>query len=103
MLASLQQAGRVGSSLHDALKDDDFVVVSAGRQRAQRFDIRGHVLQVMSPPHWTGQVGPTLQDTAGDMKSCDPQSGVRENTGLNEQRAGECLTSLKVPLALKSL
>lgn len=50
----------VASSLHDTLEDDDLVVVRAGGQRAQGLDVRGHVLQVMSPPHWSGQVGPAL-------------------------------------------
>lgn len=56
----------VESSLHDALEDDDLVVVHAGGQRAQGLDVRGHVLQVMSPPHWIGEVGPALQHTAGN-------------------------------------
>lgn len=46
--------------LHDALKDDDLVVVGAGGQRGQGFDVGGHVIQMMGPPHWIGQVGPAL-------------------------------------------
>lgn len=46
--------------LHDALKDDDLVVIGPGGQRRQGLDVRGHVIQVMGPPYWTGQVGPAL-------------------------------------------
>lgn len=49
---------------HDAFEDDDLVVVGARGQRGQGLDVRGHVLQVMGPPHRSGQVGPALQHTA---------------------------------------
>lgn len=55
------------SNLHDTLKDDDLVVVGAGGQRGQGLDVGGHVLQVMDPPHRSGQVGPALQHTAGNI------------------------------------
>lgn len=79
------------SSLHDALKDDDLVVIRAGGQGAQGLNVRGHVLQVMSPPHWTGEVGPALQNTAGniggceDRKSCDMEDGC--HTCLYQSRS----------------
>ena len=47
--------------LHDALEDDDLVVVGAGGHGGQGLDVGGHVLQVMDPPHRRGQVGPALQ------------------------------------------
>lgn len=53
--------GSGGSGLHDALEDDDLVVIRTGCQRAQGSDVGGHVLQVVGAPHRTGQVGPTLQ------------------------------------------
>lgn len=46
--------------LHDALEDDDLVVVGAGGHGRQGLDVRGHVVQVMGPPHGTDQVSPAL-------------------------------------------
>lgn len=59
----LVSVGWAESGLHDALEDDDLVVIRAGAQRTQGLDVRGHVLQVVGPPHWVGQVGPALKHT----------------------------------------
>lgn len=50
--------------LHDALKDDDLVVVcgAGGQGRGLVVGVRGHVLQMVGPPHRRGQVCPTLRD-----------------------------------------
>lgn len=57
----------VEPSLHDALKDYDLVVVCARWHQRQGLDVWGHVLQVMAPPHRSGQVSPALQHTAGNI------------------------------------
>lgn len=68
------------SSLHDTLKDDDLVVVGARGQRGQGLDVGGHVLQVMGPPHRTGQVGPALQHTAGNIDRQTDEMLLRPNS-----------------------
>lgn len=67
--------------LHDALKDDDLVVVGAGRQRGQGLDVGGHVLQVVDPPHRSGQVGPALQHNR-EQNSAVNNVSVRNKTLL---------------------
>lgn len=57
------RVGRMELPLHDALEDDDLVVVRAGRHGAQGLDVRGHVVQVVGAPDWGGQVGPALPDS----------------------------------------
>lgn len=49
--------------LHDALEDDDLVVLGTGRHGAQRLDVGGHVVQVVGAPDRGGQVGPALRDS----------------------------------------